>query len=413
MANSIAVAQLLSENSCASMHNELQFNKLIDRQLDSQWGDKVKGFKAGDTYRINRPAQHVAYIGNTIDGARPIESIVDDPIYVTLSTNDQRFVPMSFDSRELTLAVDDVNARYGDGAGLKLASTIEKKIIAETILKGGSAFITADSTKLQVVDALKAKSILDNLCAPSDSRAVLANSAAQAQLAGQNLTLFTPVQNSDVYVKGELGNFANADWYVSTLLPSYLPVPALTGVTVATAVTDGATSIALAGLVNNAVYKAGTVFTFTAFYRVNPETKDVTPYNYQFSLKADMTASGTGTGTAQIDGACAIYSATDAGNRQNISALPGVGAVITVLGSTTKTYWQSVMFAKEAYTGTIVPLIELTSGAVSKRSDFDGVSVRTMIQTQAGSDVEIYRFDAMAVGALLRDQYAVRILSEQ
>lgn len=410
--NFIAVNTLLSKNSCASMHNEMGFLRTVDRQLDSQWGDKVHGFQAGDTYKINRAAQFGVVVGNSMNfngQSYDTQAFVEDPIFVTLSTADQRFIPISFNSKELTLAIDNKDSRIGDGAGLKLISVVEKKVMDETIYRAGQAFISATPTSFTVNDGLKARAWLTQMTAPDASRTCLIPPIVSAQLAAANLSLFTPVQNADIFAKGYINKFASADFIESNFLNIYAPVPGLAGA-VATTVVDGATSIALSGMTNG-TYKAGTVLTFTGNKRVNPETKAVTSFDYQISLAADMVVAG-GVGTAVIDASAAIYGPSDAGNRQNIASLPLATSAVAVLGSTTKSYWQSAMYAKEAFTATVVPLVTDLPGAFAARADHDGISIRAMYQAQAGTDAVVTRFDVLAVGRLLRDQYAVRILTE-
>jgi len=412
--NFIAVNQLLAKNSLASMHNQLTFLKTVDRQLDSAWGDQVNGFKAGDTYKINRPAQFSAVVGNSMafnsgTGEFTSQSFTEDPIFVTLSTNDQRFIPVSFNSKELTLAIDMKDSRIGDPAGLKLASVLEQKCINETVTRGGTAFITASPAVVGLADMLKAQSYLDSLTAPDGDRSCLIPPTANASLANANLSIFTPVQNADVYAKGYINKFAGADFYRSNLLPIYAPVPGLAG-TVASTVLEGANTVALTGMTNG-TYKAGTIITFVGNKRVNPETKALTSIDYQISLSIDMVVAG-GNGTATFDDSAKIYSSADAGNRQNISSLPVATEVIAVLGSTTKSYYQTVMYHRDAFTATVVPLVTDLPGAFASRSDYEGTSVRVMFQTQAGTDTVVNRFDVMSVGKLLRDQYTVRVLSE-
>jgi hypothetical protein len=426
--NFIAVNTLLSKNSLASMHNELSFLKLVDRQLDSQWGDKVNGFKPGDTYKINRPMQARAIVGNSMSfnpttGTWDTQSFVEDPIFVTLSTNDQRFVPVQFSSKELTLAMDSTDSRLGDPAGLKLASVVEQKSIKESVLHGGSAFYSGqtlavpDASKFTIEDGLLAQAFIDQLAAPMSERSVMVAPKINAQLASQNLTLFTPTVNDDVYAKGYINEFAGAKWFRNNLLPIYEAVPG-TVATLAQPIQNGNANVYLKGLAPSSTYPEGTVFTITDWNRVNPETKVKVDVEYQFALSQDMVTDGSGNGIAVLDSSALIYGASDTGNRQNIAPksgtadLPATDTGLVILGATNKRYYQTVYFYKEAYTATVVPLITDLPGAFAARADHDGVSIRTSVQTVIGSDTVVTRFDTLSVSKLMRDQYCVRILTE-
>lgn len=417
MANTVSVNQLLARNSLAAMHNELQFLKTVDRQLDNQWASENNGFKAGDTYRINRPAQFSVSSGpalafNSGTGEWTTNDFVEDPIYVTLSANDQQKTSVQFTSREIKLLISDEKSRIGEPAGLKLASAVEVKSIKESVLRAGTAFIAKNSTYVVPADFLKAEAILDQLTAPQGKRSVLLNPLDMADLANANLTLFTPTVNADVYAKGYINEFAGAKFYSSNLVPDYAQLPGVTAGAIAGGFvwSEGVTSIALTGLTAG-TYPAGTVFTVTGKYRVNPETKaTIASLPYQFALKSDMVVSATN-GTAIIDSAAAIYSSADSGNRQNISAALAAADVVTPLGVAGKSCRQSVMYAEQAFTATILPLDTDLPGAEAERASVDGVSTRVMRQIQSGSDKVITRFDVISVAALLRDQYAVRVLT--
>lgn len=479
--NSIAVNNLLSQDMAIIFKNDTSFMKIVDRQLDNQWNDKTHGFRAGNSYRIDRPARFGITGGNAMGfnsstGQFNTQNFVEDPIYVTLSVNDQRFIPVSFTSYELSLYIDKEDSkRIGDPASKRLATEVERKSIYETVQNGGMAFIATGNSLnagnakyVGLADLLAAQSVLDQLTTPETDRSCLLNPNDQASLARENLTLFTPVQNAEVYANGYINNFAGADFYKSNLLPIYPSVPGVSG-TIKTTVTDGATSIALNGLTDG-IYSKGTVFTVTTgsdCVRVNPETKDpivgitgtANSNLYQFVLAQDMfvgsanlaaakttttlyvdttdsnkvklrtypagytlaqaVADGiaiggqaAGEGTAVLDSACAVFGPANTDGRQNIGRLPVATNAVAILGSATKNYRRTVMFHETAYTATMVPLVTDIAGANAQRNELDGFSVRVMDQVQSGTDVSYKRFDALSVAKLVRPEFAVTILSE-
>jgi hypothetical protein len=89
------------------------------------------------------------------------------------------------------------------------------------------------------------------------------------------------------------------------------------------------------------------------------------------------------------------------------------GALVSVVGASTsaaRSYDQVVMYHKEALTATVIPLTKDLPGAYAARADFEGLSVRTAVQTVVGSDTVVHRFDVYGKGILCRDQHVVRVL---
>jgi len=461
MANFIAVNSLLSKNSLAAMHNSLQFIKLVDRQLDNQWGDKTHGFKPGDTYKINRAAQFSPVIGNSMafnssNGTFSTNSFVEDPIFVTLTTNDQSFIPVQFNSHELTTQLDNEESRVGEPAGLRLASHVEQKCILESALHGGLYGYSAGSTAA-AADFLNASAKLSQFTAPEDGRSCLVPPAIMAQLSASQMTLFTPSKNDgEIYTKGLIGNFANSEFYSSNLIPDYPIVPGtVASIDPGFTWTEGAASIPCR-FATTGFYPNGVILESSNKYRVNPETKAVTSVKYSWAIctpasyfgSTGYPVSGTTLTAPQqvyvnpayvsanvltypagatdvfgvnvtsastavniyLDPSALIYSSADAGNRQNISAALAASDTLVVVGSTSKSYKQALMFTKEAITATLVPLTTDLPGADASRADHDGISLRVAVQAQVGTDVVYWRFDALSISRLLRDQYITRVL---
>lgn len=358
MSNIIQVNQMLAANSLVAMHNRLVFLKTIDRQLDAQWGKTFNGFRPGASFRINRPARYKSNVGNQIGEFNPAtgrwdtQSFVEDPIFLTVAPEqDQLNIPLQFDSSELTLELSNEKSRIGEPAGLQLAADIEKKIVAETITRGGQYIVAQGNatigTRLGVQDLLQGQARLDALGCPIGSRrSSLIPPFAMAQLSRENLTLFTPTVNDKLYPSGYINKFASADTYSYNLLPVY-SVPALRGsgsdsdveYLLQAAVTDGASSVSITvpAIDNGKVLPAGTMFEFEAFDVVNPETRTSIGRKYSFALKSAVTLA-TGTIALPIDDGAKIYGPADVGNRQNISALPGIGAIVRVVGQTNELF---------------------------------------------------------------------------
>ena len=361
MSNFIAVNQLLAKNSLKAMHNKLVFLKTINRQLDAQWGSTFSGFSTGSSFRINRPARFSSVAGNTLN----VESFVEDPVFLTIAPGqDQRNVGVQFNSAELTLELNNEKTRVGEPIGLQLATDLEQKILVETALRAGGYVIASGNstlgTKIATADLLLAQAQLDSLACPQGLRSTLIPPFSMAQLSRENLNLFTPTVNDGIYPTGYVKEFAGSDIFSYNLLPVY-SVPALRGVgsdadveyLLQSAVLDGASSVSLTipAVDNGKILQVGTILEFEVFDVVNPETRISTGKRYSFALAPNPATSGatfvntrgdyalvTGTQTFQIDAAAKIYGPSDVGNRQNITALPGVGAVVRVVGQSNELF---------------------------------------------------------------------------
>jgi len=418
----IVVNQITAKNALAKMHNKLQFLKLVDRQLDSQWSNNVNGYAPGESYQINRPARFKTNEGNLLgafdaaSGTWATQEFIEDPITFAISTSDQRNGGVTFNSKEKTLALTDEKSRLGEGMGSQLATDLEKKVVGETIVKGGGYILAGGNatlgTNISTTDLLKAQARLDSLACPTDMRSTLIPPVAMAELSRENLNLFTPVANEKIGVSGYIKEFAGSDMFSYNLLPT-LTVPSIgTALVVQADVTEGASTVSVtvdAGD-NGKVLKAGTIIEFDSYDVVNPETRESAGYKYSFALKADVTLA-TGTTVLAIDDAAKIYSSADKGNRQNIVGLPVSASTLTVVGEG-KSFYQVLMFQENAYTATVIPLTTDLPGASAARADYEGFSVRASVQTVIGSDTVVHRFDGMAKGILQRDTYAVKILVE-
>lgn len=425
--NFIAVNQLLSKNSLASMVNKLVFTKTVNRDLDSQWTNDTNGFRQGDSYKINRPARFRSVVGNSIGSFDPVSgtwntgSFVEDPIFLTVTTNDQKNISAQFNSKELTLALSNEKSRLGEPVGKQLANDLEQKLVAESITHGGMYVLakgnTTLGTKIGTADLLDGQALLDAMTAPQMDRSTLIPPFAMAQLSRENLNLFTPtVNDNQVYPTGYIKEFAGSDMFSYNLLPVY-SVPAIAGPLTLTAnVLDGAATVSFsaAGADIGKVLPAGTILEFDAYEFVNPASRQSVGVKYSFAITAPVTLAASNTVT--IDDAAKIYGPADVGNRQDITALPVIGDTLTVVGADTtvaKSYYQVVMYNEDAYTATIIPLTTDLPGAYAARADYEGYSVRTSVQTVIGSDTVVHRFDVFGKGILQRDQYAVRILVEK
>ena len=419
--NNLEVNTLIASSGLDAMFNKLQFFRLVDRQLDSQWAKDVNGYAPGMSYTINRQARLKATagvnIGATVSASGfdyTTQSYTEDPITFRLEEDDQAKIALQFSTQEKTLELaKGVESDIGVNAGKTMAGFLEKKVISETVAKsGGNIVLSAD---MQVSDVLAAQARLDELAVPTDDRSFLLPPVVMAQLSKEHQTLFTPELNKDIAVSGYIKEYAGAKMFSYNLLPKYTALTTAAVLSVKDVSADQTTAATVKLISDISVtLPAGTLLEFDGRYMVNPESGDSTGVKYSFALTEDLVLVGGATdGKAiSIDEAAKIYGPLDSGNRQNISSFPVDTDVINLVGGASgATYHQALMFQKDAYTATCIKLTDDLPGASANRSDTEsGFSVRTCSQVNIGSGAVITRFDAMAKGILQRDTFAVRIL---
>lgn len=166
-------------------------------------------------------------------------------------------------------------------------------------------------------------------------------------------------------------------------------VSTLSAFTASVGTTDTSTTVTYAGA---AASHAGFSISGTGI----PANATIVSVSAGVSYTISAAATATGTVTATI----------------TPTALPAAAQPLTVVGQG-KTWYQCVMFAKEAYTAVQIPLTENLPGAFAQRAEWDGFSVRACTQTISGSDTVVHRFDVFGKGILQRDNYACRILVER
>lgn len=418
--NNIEVNTLIAQTGLEAMFNKLQFFRLVDRQLDSQWAKDSNGYTPGMSYTIMREARLKASAGVNIGASASsgdgltyeTQSYTEDPIQFRLEEDDQAKIALQFSTQEKTLELSKgQESNIGTNAGKTMAGFLEKKVISETVAKsGGNIVLSAD---MKVSDVLAAQARLDELAVPTDGRSFLLPPVVMAQLSKEHQTLFTPELNKDIAVSGYIKEYAGSKMFSYNLLPKYtaLTTAAVLSVTSVSADETDAAIVTIESDID-VTLPVGTLLEFDGRHMVNPESGDSTGVKYSFAITAELDLTA-GVGQAiSIDAAAKIYGPLDKGNRQNIDVYPAAGDVINLVGGKTgTTYHQALMFQEGAYTATCIKLSTDLPGASANRSELkSGFSVRACSQVNIGSGAVITRFDAMAKGILQRDTFAVRIL---
>jgi hypothetical protein len=94
---------------------------------------------------------------------------------------------------------------------------------------------------------------------------------------------------------------------------------------------------------------------------------------------------------------------------QNISAFPADDAAITVVGTASTAYGQSLLYHEDAFAFVSADLVLPKGVHFARRETFDGISMRVVSAYDINSDTLPLRFDVLYGYKTLRAQWACRL----
>lgn len=406
MANTLLQPTTITRAFIKMLHNESALLSRVNKQYDSSFAKE--GAKIGDTLKIRRPVQYTVRSGRTA-------SIQDVQEYTTdLTVATQRGIDFAFNSDDLTLKIEEFSERHLKPAASRLATELDYTGIGIVKDSVGNLVGTRGTSPASLLTYLQAQQKLaENACPQDDNLFAMLTPGHQATTVNALSTLFNASKEvSDQYRKGVMGNAAGFEFGMSQNLPVHTVGPlggtplvngASQGITTGWAattslVTDGWTASAANRL------KAGDVITLAGVNAVNPETKQSTGSLQQFVVTADVSSDGSGNLTAVISPAIIT-----AGAYQNVSGSPADNAAITVVGTASTSYAESLAFHRDAITFATADLILPRGMDMAARETVDGVSARFVRGFDITNDRMITRMDILFGWAVPRPEWACRI----
>lgn len=264
----------------------------------------------------------------------------------------------------------------------------------------------------------------ENAAGNGDRIAAVSPAMMEAFIGANEAKLNPPGEIGRQYRKGEVGEYANATWFRSMSLYDHVSgIQNAAGVTLAAAVAEGATSVAVTATAGD-TYKVGDVIAFdyglsTEVQAVNPSTRRSTGRAKTVVITQDFTAVGGGDAADVIN----FWPPLEAtGQYKNCTALPANADVVTLFPGTTganagKHGVNGLVFTKDAFALVSAPLAMpkmVEPGSFTSRDPKTGISIRYAKQWDIDEAVMKSRFDMMpGFGRLYADQCAVRLLSLQ
>jgi hypothetical protein len=414
MANAIKKqANVFSKEALLILENELVMTKKVHTDYESEYRQKVNGYKKGEQISIQRPAEFTVREGASASAQNVVEGSTN------IIVDQQVGVDVSFTSKELTLDIDSsgVRERVLEPAMKKIADHIDRSIM------GLYKFVPNWSgTPGQIInsfaDFAKGPERADELAIPQDGRCSILAPADHWGLLGSQTSLFVSDVAKGAYRMAKLGPIGGVDTYMSQNVPThtvgaYAGTPLVKGasqnVTYAAAkdtanfsqtlITDG-WSNSITG-----VLKAGDVFTIDGVFAVNPMSKAVLPFLRQFTVLEDANSDGSGNATLTITPAIIT-----AAPNQTVSAAPANDAPITVLGTASTNYRQNLLFHKNAFAFVSVPMeLPVDRADKSSRESYKGISLRLVPDYDWATDANRWRFDVLYGVKAIDPRLAIRM----
>lgn len=395
--------QLAVSNTIAPLTDGSMFIGTIDKQYDPKFGNKSA--QIGNSVDIKKPFVPTTALGRVATAQDYVES------WTTLTLSNQRHALIPFTSVEETLNLEEFRKAVAEPVGIQMASDIEEDAYDALMPSIGNLVIaTGDAgggagTGLLNIDVINAGVKLTRGTTPTTGRMLLVDPADEGFYINENRNLFNnQAEVSKQYTESYVGHANGFMWGRSNRLPT-ITTPADMAGTIAVTYVSGATTMSLAGLGAGQVLQAGQVFTVVGVNAVGVQTKRDLGYGFQFSIRETITLDGSGAGVVTIEPA---YGPLALG-LQNLTALPTSGAIVTLAGTASTTYRQSITYVKQAFTMGTADLALPTGGAIGARDNMDGISGRLIRGWDVTNDQDLPRFDVLYGFRCLRPEYACKM----
>lgn len=390
MPNTLLTPDMITREALRVLHQKLTFVGSINRAYDNSFA--ASGAKIGDTLRIRLPNQYTVRTGATLSAQDVAEQ------NTTLVVNNQRGVDMSFTSVDLTLDIDDFSKRFITPAMAVLSASIEADAL--NMVKDVYQVANNIGSDITLKNVLTGRKRLNDSLTPEGDRTALLNTNDNVNLVDALKGLF---QDSNAikeqYREGMMGRTAGFDFYETTHLTTQARGAG------ASYLSNGATQTGAAIILDTGTgaINAGEVVTFAGVFEVHPETKVSSGRLQQFVVTSNYAG---GAGTINIS-----PSVVATGARQNVSNSIADNSAMTIVGTASTAYSQSMVYHKDAFTFATADLVLPGGVDMASRQTYDGISMRMIRQYDINNDAFPVRLDVLYGYKTLRAQLAARLLN--
>ncbi len=402
MANAELTIDVIAKEALMTLENNLVMANLVHRGHESDFGNAMNGYEAGDTIRIRRPTDFTVR-----DGAVAVnQDIVEGS--VSLVVDKQKGIDFGFTSKELTLNIGELSERVIKPAMVQLANQVDADLWA--LYKQVPNWVgTAGQTINSFADFALGPQLLDQYAVPMDGRAAVLSPADHWGLLGSQTALYMQDVAKGAYRNGSLGMIGGVDTYMTQNAPTHTVGSDVTTVTVNQALTtstiaytDVKTTMQQTITIAGGNLNPGDVITFEHANAVNPVGKGDLGFLKQFTVISYAA-------NTLVFSPAMIWT----GAFQNVAVAAGTTDMntddIVVVGTASTAYRQNMVFHKNAFALAMVPMVVPPGAPAVSRQSHKGVSVRLIPTYDGTNDRSNYRLDVLYGCKTLDPRLATRL----
>lgn len=395
MPNTTLTADIIAKEALMILDNNLVAANLVYRGYEEEFDKNINGYKKGDTVSVRRPAQFTVRTGATMAA----QDVVEGKFQITVDT--QAGVDFKFTASDLTLKIEDLSERVMKPALLQLANSVDQSVLG--LYRSLHNWVgTPGQVVNSFADFAKGPERLDKGSVPQDERSAVMSPSDYWGMLGSQSALFQQNPANEAYRRAKLGMIGNVESYMAQNIATHVVgnaagtgTPRVSGAnqdtTYAATKNTNSQTITIDGFGNSKTLLKGDVFTIANVYAVNPVTRAIEDYLQPFVVLADVTTHAAG-GDTVVQISPAIIAS---GAYQTVSVAPANDADVTVMGTASTGYKQNLVFHKNAFALTMVPM-EMPAGAVNPaRRSYNGMSVRVIPVYDGVNDTSSWRLDIL------------------
>ena len=412
MTQTVLTADAVATRALDILENNLVMAKKVYRDYEGEYSKNVNGYKKGATIRIRKPTDFVVREGEVVDTQEVVEG------YTNLTVDKVRGVDFEFSATDLSLSIDneDLNDRVFKPAMVQLANKIDTDLAL--LYKDVWNWVgTPGNDVNSYADFALAPKRLDNGAVMQDMRYAVLSPGDHWGLLGSQTGLCIQDAAKGAYRDGSLGKIGGVDTYMSqnvqthtcgtrdntTPLADAAAGNGVLSTTYASAKDTGEMVLSCDGWSATETLKQGDVFTISTVYAVNPVSKATLPYLQQFVVKADVTVTN---GDSEVTISPPIITS---GAYQTVSEAAADGDTITNLGTASTGYAQNMVFHKNAFALTMVPMEMPNDGRPASRKSYKGLSIRVVPGYDFINNINKWRLDVLYGVKTLDARLATRL----
>ena len=419
MPNNTLTPIMITREQARVLENNLTATKAVNRNYSDEFA--IKGAKIGATLNVRIPPQ---YLGRT-GPALAVEDAVETFRPITLTT--QFGVDIAFTSADLTLSVDDFSERFITPQMAAIANRVDNDLLQLMKNFTYNQVGTPGTTPNSGLTYLQAGVKLKDQAVPMDGQiSAILSPNAEAVLVDAQKGLFQQADLiADQYRSGNMGRAFGFKFSMDQNVPTHTvgPLggsPTTTGAQSASPTFSGVTGAAGANVLTPFPLvtggwtaaaalrlRAGDVFTLATVFAVNPQSRQPTGQLQQFVVTSDFSSDGAGAGSVNI-----LPRPVFSGPFQNVTSVTNnipATTPLVVIGTANTGYRQNFVFHKDAFMMATADLIMPDGVDWKARTNYKGVSIRTIRQYRIGTDDLPCRTDVLYGFAPLYNSLSARV----